>query len=185
MLERDLNLLTCCKTLADYWQLIARVYGFYEPLEAGLSALLDWRAVPYDFQQRLKTPLLVRNLQALGLSETERAALPRCHDLPALAGFGSALGYLYVLEGATLGGQIIARHCNTAFQLTPENGLAFYHGYGPETGPRWKEFGAFDWNIKTGERSWTKETEESAAMTAEVFENSLGFPCLPHLGHCW
>ena len=41
--------------------------------------------------------------------------------------------------------------------------------------------GAFDWNIKTGEISWTKETEEAAAMTAEAFENSFeGFIKLIH-----
>ncbi len=162
LLERDLNLLNRCPTLADYRQLMARFYGFYEPLEAQLSALLDWRAVPFDFEQRRKTLLLVRDLQALGLSEAERAALPRCHELPTLLGFGSALGCLYVLEGATLGGQIIARHFNAAFQLTPENGAAFYHGYGAQTGPRWKEFGAF-----ATESATTDEIETAALEAAQ------------------
>jgi heme oxygenase len=45
-----------------------------------------------------------------------------------------------VLEGATLGGQIITRHLQTHLGLTPESGTAFFHGYGPETGPRWKSF---------------------------------------------
>ncbi len=41
--------------------------------------------------------------------------------------------------------------------------------------------GAFDWNIKTGEINWTKETEQSAAMPAEAFENSFeGFIKLIH-----
>lgn len=41
--------------------------------------------------------------------------------------------------------------------------------------------GAFDWNIKTGEIQWTSETEESAAMSADEFDNSFdGFIKLVH-----
>jgi heme oxygenase len=50
-------------------------------------------------------------------------------------------GCLYVLEGATLGGQIITRHLHASLGLTPETGAAFFAGYGARTGSRWKEFG--------------------------------------------
>ena len=50
------------------------------------------------------------------------------------------LGCLYVIEGATLGGQVITRHLEKNLGITPESGGAFFAGYGAETGARWKEF---------------------------------------------
>ena len=50
------------------------------------------------------------------------------------------LGSLYVLEGATLGGQILSRHFVTQFNLSCRQGCSFFAGYGSETGRRWRAF---------------------------------------------
>ena len=50
------------------------------------------------------------------------------------------MGCLYVLEGATLGGVVIRRHPEQKLRLGPDNGAAFFHAYGPDTGRRWREF---------------------------------------------
>jgi heme oxygenase len=47
---------------------------------------------------------------------------------------------MYVMEGSTLGGQIIARHVQTSLFLTQDHGNAFFRGHGAQTGPLWKEF---------------------------------------------
>ena len=62
---------------------------------------------------------------------------PYCELTPA-----KAFGTLYVMEGATLGGQVINRHLKEHLGLTPENGGVFFNGYGQMTGPMWKAFGA-------------------------------------------
>ncbi|MEO5903066.1 MAG: biliverdin-producing heme oxygenase [Gemmatimonadaceae bacterium] len=49
------------------------------------------------------------------------------------------LGMIYVLEGSTLGGQIIASAVARSLALTPPNGCRYYIGYGSRTGSRWKE----------------------------------------------
>jgi heme oxygenase len=47
-------------------------------------------------------------------------------------------GCLYVLEGAALGGQVLARELARRWQLTPRTGTAFFFGGGPvETKRRW------------------------------------------------
>jgi heme oxygenase len=46
------------------------------------------------------------------------------------------------MEGATLGGQVIARVLADASWL-PAGGLGFFTPYGPRTGAMWREFGDF------------------------------------------
>ncbi|WP_221091305.1 biliverdin-producing heme oxygenase [Deinococcus aquaedulcis] len=121
-------------TRAEYTQLLSQVYWAVAPLDAQVQAL----DLPGAFlaAQRQKTPLLRRDLAALG------AAVP---PLPLVAGpaldLPGALGALYVLEGATLGGQVISRHLQGTLGLSPEAGGAYFHGYGRATGAMWRAFG--------------------------------------------
>jgi heme oxygenase len=84
---------------------------------------------------RSRRSLLALDLAWFGvLAPQERVTLPPLADLPSL------LGAMYVLEGSTLGGQIIASHVETALPLTPGHGDSFFRGHGSQTGPLWKEF---------------------------------------------
>jgi heme oxygenase len=111
-----------------------RSWGFYLPLE-GCLATFDWSAAGIDFGLRRKAPLIEEDLRALGIHR------PRLEAAPPLArqNLDFALGCLYVLEGATLGGQIISRHLAT-LGIGPANGGLFFHGYGAKTGEMWKSF---------------------------------------------
>jgi heme oxygenase len=122
-----------------YRRLLQAYYGFYSPLEA---ALYDSGLIPEGFDQvlRLKTPTLLTDLHALGLDEPAIAALPHCSSLPPLDTPAACLGALYVLEGATLGGQILRREMAQRLGLDADNGGAFLNVYGSETGRRWKDF---------------------------------------------
>lgn len=53
--------------------------------------------------------------------------------------FPAALGSLYVLEGSTLGGQVLTRHFRESLGLA-DSSLHFFHSHGPLVGKRWKEF---------------------------------------------
>lgn len=121
--------------IADYRRLISKFWSFYaayEP-ELPLQALSD---AGFDYSERIKLPLLESDARVLGL-EFQDVALP----LPDLSSVATAFGSLYVIEGSTLGGQVISRHLKQHLGLTPENGGAFYFGYGQATGPMWKAFG--------------------------------------------
>jgi heme oxygenase len=49
-------------------------------------------------------------------------------------------GRLYVVEGAALGGQMLARHLADKWGMDRESGAAFFSGSGPiETGRRWAQ----------------------------------------------
>jgi len=76
-----------------------------------------------------------------GVSNTHLAALPPCTDLPVLDTLYQVLGCMYVLEGATLGGQIITRHVQRVLHLGECSGCTFFHGYRSDTATMWKSFG--------------------------------------------
>lgn len=118
-------------TREAYSEMLGRFYGYYRPIEAQLVAMS-----PIDASARLKTHLLAKDLQLLGC---DAESLPLCPDVPQLHTPARALGTMYVLEGATLGGQIITRQLKR-FDLTPENGVSFFNSYGDRVGEMWKAF---------------------------------------------
>lgn len=142
-LETDLDILKRLTSPEDYRFLLGGFYGFYAPVETIIGDLAEWQSISLDFQQRRKTALLKKDLTLLGTPEHSIRYLPTCSDLPALENLQRALGCMYVLEGATLGGQIISRHLKQKLGLSREDGVAFFNCYAAEVGPMWKSFGAF------------------------------------------
>ena len=123
-----------------YAAALARFWGFY----AGAEPQLDrWhaRAPLVDWPERRKLPALRSDLLALGLTPAAIDALPvrSFEDDPPDAGAG--FGWLYVLEGATLGGAVIARHLCKA-RTVPAAALSFHTLYGRRLGSRWRAFHA-------------------------------------------
>lgn len=122
-----------------YRRLLQAYYGFYAPMEA---TLYESRLIPdgFDTVLRVKTPTLLSDLHALGLNDAAIDALPGGCELPTFDTPAACLGALYVLEGATLGGQVLRREMAQRLDLDAGNGGAFLNVYGAETGRRWKDF---------------------------------------------
>jgi heme oxygenase len=112
-------------------------------LERRIEAAANWSALDFDWPRRRKTPLLRRDLCSAGDSPEVVTGLPRCSDLPDVDGFPQALGCLYVLEGATLGGQVVTRYLTGVPGLENVTWFSFFSSYGAEVGPMWREFGEF------------------------------------------
>lgn len=141
-LEQRLPLVDPQLSREGYREILEGFYGYYLPLEARLNVSPVWAEIGFDFAERRKVPRLEKDLVVLGSAESELARLPRCAELPPLDSIPRVLGCLYVVEGATLGGQVITRHLQANLGITPETGGAFFAGYGAETGVRWQAFGA-------------------------------------------
>lgn len=135
-IEVALGLTGADLSLARYLRRLEQFYGFYWPIEERLTSALGPLGEALDLPVRRKTPLLRADLAALGAA----AEPPLCPYPPPLADPDAALGCLDVLEGATLGGQVICRHVRAALGVTPERGARFFHGYGESTGARWRAF---------------------------------------------
>jgi heme oxygenase (biliverdin-IX-beta and delta-forming) len=136
-LERHLALLGPDVSLVRYTRIIALFYGFYRPMEAGLNRL-NTLAPSRTFPLRARTELLKCDLLALGLAVGAIAELPTCTDLPSLSEPEHFAGCLYVLEGASLGGQVITRYLREKLDLTDHGGTTFFAGDGVSTATRWK-----------------------------------------------
>ncbi|MBK5344484.1 biliverdin-producing heme oxygenase [Pseudomonas sp. TH49] len=152
-------------------RLMQAYYGFYLPLE---SALLDSGSIPVDFDlaPRLKAQTLLNDLQALGLTAETIARLPLCQSLPVIDSSATCLGVLYVLEGATLGGQILRREIASRLRLNADNGAAFLDIYGAATGRRWRDFIEYlgSRSLDAGER---EAVVAAAQTTFSCFERWL------------
>lgn len=121
----------------DYAAVLKMFYGFFYPLETNLLHTLTATDLP-DLAERRKASSIVQDLQRIGHAE---AKIPLCTALPPIQSKAQAFGVLYVLEGSTLGGKMIAkmlRKNNAA--AVPEDALHFFFGYGEETGSKWKTF---------------------------------------------
>lgn len=114
---------------AAYAHLLGAYHGFHAPLDILLAE--------YQGTERNKTPALSRDLGALAI---DIEALPLCHALPRIDDEASALGVMYVLEGSTLGGQVLKRAMAERLGIDADNGGAFLDIYGAHTGARWRSF---------------------------------------------
>jgi len=129
-------------SLSTYRQLLARFFGYYSPLEDRLRTEVEiyWPTNEYKCSERAKVPHLEKDLRVLGESLEQ---LECCTNLPELNTPAQVLGCLYVIEGATLGGQIISKHLLANLGLGANNGAAFFHGYGANSGSQWQSFRSF------------------------------------------
>ncbi len=137
-LERRLPFMSADLDIAWYGRLMQAYYGFYAPLEQQLQQVehLDSIIGP----TRYKASVLHQDLQALGLSCDQIRHLPRCGKLPVTDNRQQIIGVLYVIEGATLGGQILRRNARDQLGLEEQTGAAFLDVYGKATGVMWKSY---------------------------------------------
>jgi heme oxygenase len=175
-LERRLPLLDASLSRSTYQHHLRRLWGFYEPLEAQLLEAPCWNEVGIDYGPRHKTPRLRHDLQILGDTPDAVAALPQCQSLPPLTNPAQLWGCLYVIEGATLGGQIIIRHLHTHLGLSAISGASFFDGYGAHTGAHWKAFcAAVPVNADVDDAGRGDAMLRSANLTFDLFSEWL-FP---------
>ena len=138
--EDTVDLMRDDYTLDEYRDLLIRFYSFYKPFEAKMSAAIAENGVDFNHSERLNTPKIFADLVSLGMTEEEIAKVETTDELPAFDSKERIFGSLYVIEGSTLGGQVISRHLKQKFDLDETNGAAFFSGYGKETGKMWNGY---------------------------------------------
>ncbi|KTC63915.1 heme oxygenase [Pseudomonas fluorescens ABAC62] len=154
-----------------YRRLLGAYYGFYAPMEA---ALYESELIPEGFDPllRMKTPTLLGDLRSLGMDDEAIGTLPRCAHLPRFDTPAACLGGLYVMEGATLGGQVLRREIARSLGLDADSGTAFLNVYGSETGRRWKDFLDFLCRLQLDAQA-TESAVDAARSTFSCFEQWL------------
>ncbi|WDH82198.1 biliverdin-producing heme oxygenase [Paenibacillus urinalis] len=121
---------------ADYQAYLEKFYGFILPIEQKIEQLDGVQELGIDMKHRAKSPLLEQDLAYLS---SNRQQVPLCSEIPEIALTEQLLGYLYVIEGSTLGGQVITRKLREHLALEPGAGLSYFNAYGQDTRVAWKE----------------------------------------------
>ena len=125
-------------TPATYIRLLQLFYGYYYPLEQYIAAHID-TSFPGGFDQRRKATLLLQDIAVMNGAPIDSP--PTCNAIPEIKDAAQALGVMYVLEDATLGGQVI---CQILQRNLPDpllnQALSFFNGYGEQTHSRWDSF---------------------------------------------
>jgi heme oxygenase len=134
-LEHLLESAGCFASLDGYRRYLWRIAPLQAALEGALETAGAGALLP-DWPRRRKASLILADLRALG-----GLPAPPLRPFPGLAGWraGDALGALYVLEGATLGGAVLARRLGD-LGLCRERGGRFLDPYGEERGRMWRLF---------------------------------------------
>ncbi len=151
-LELDVNLLRPDFTIKDYIHVLERFYGFYRPLEAT-------NLLPSD---RNKTHLLEKDLKHFGI-DPDRVEMTSV--LPDLSTPSHIFGLRYVIEGSTLGSQVLSKHYKEIFDISPDSGCFFFSGYGKDTMMKWKEFQEELLQFSASENYLEEDVIESAKTT--------------------
>lgn len=139
-LEARLEAAGSFDSLDGYARHLGAVAPLYAALEGTLDAAGAGRLLP-DWPRRRKAGLIRADLRALGATETDAGLPHRASDagLPKPWHAGAVFAALYVLEGATLGGVVLARRV-LRFGATRERGAASLDPYGPDRGAMWRGF---------------------------------------------
>lgn len=91
----------------------------------------------FPFPLGARAMLLENDLSILGLAPDQIAALPCCTALPELSCCEEIAGCIYVLEGASLGGQAVTPVLRRRLGVAKDSGASFFAGDEDGTAARW------------------------------------------------
>jgi heme oxygenase (biliverdin-IX-beta and delta-forming) len=122
--------------LDGYARVLVAYAGLYRAIETAIDAAQTFLPTGFDWSIRRKLPWLEQDLRHLRRDAAGSGAIA----LPSFAPIdsrGAAIGVLYPLEGATLGGVAISKRLHQRLGIDALAGGRFFHGYGAETKGRW------------------------------------------------
>ena len=169
-LEETAGIWNCLASRASYGNLLLRFLGIYSVLETRLAALEELPKWLPDMSERWKLPALESDLAILGVPTEVWAVGTGSPDIKTIA---AAFGCLYVLEGSTLGGQMISREVSERLGVGPEHGCQFFSSYGSRVGQMWRIFGQSLESFCSTNPPCRDEITASAEATFSYFSRSL------------
>jgi heme oxygenase (biliverdin-IX-beta and delta-forming) len=131
--ERALDLESRLSSIPAYCGLLRSLWQLHAGYEAAFAAQ-SWSGFRIDFARRRRSDMLLADLSVLGVP-----AVPATPPRLPMHGLCDAIGCLYVIEGSTLGGQIIFQRVRERLGASADGAASFFRGYGPETGGMWRK----------------------------------------------
>ena len=148
-------------------QLLTAMLGIYTPLEAVLAHEDEAGYIP-------RVPLIRQGLEHLG----QNPVLPPPIQIPTFSNRAEKLGGLYVLEGSTLGGQVIHQKLMAHFGESIKPALSFFTPYCDAARSHWQSFClGLERELNTEEA--LQSAASAALATFEMFAKGLNAPARP------
>ena len=125
-------------TRAEYADLLQRMLRFHLIVERCLRRGPALAGHDIELRERMRSGLLRRDIAALGLRPVRLTA----GDETVLAepcSVAASFGYLYVTEGSTLGGRMLARALDPVLGRDQSRGRSFLLGYGDRHAAMWRK----------------------------------------------
>ena len=142
------------------------IYGNLEPL---IIQQLNSGELNFCYQDRLKTPWLIQDLNYWNVnSPSTEKRLPVC-DL-VKRDVGALIGILYVVEGSTLGARMINEKFLRESHISASAGGRFFHGYGENTPAMWNAFVTF---VQETQNICASRASAAALATFDYFRQAL------------
>lgn len=141
-LEKALDLFSVQFNVTDYRNLLVKFFVFHVAFDAylALKANESISAEKFYLEGRSKKNWLAQDVNFMGIDDVADIRKLSQDDFAILLPSTEHIwGAIYVIEGSTLGGEILARHFTKTLGLFPEAGLRFFTAYGSETKAKWNE----------------------------------------------
>lgn len=142
-IEQKVQLTLLINDKSTYLKLLKAFYGYYKNLEASFFPFEQELQNQFNInlKERLKINHLISDLKYFGTTAAEIASLKTCQKIPLVNSLYDLMGVLYVLEGSTMGGQIITRILQKNHLTDKEfNGGHFFRSYEENTMQMWADF---------------------------------------------
>lgn len=113
------------------------MHPFYAAVDAAVRESGFGRASGWDYRPRcglIETDLM--HLATRGPAEV-RGSIGLLQPVAALRTVGEVAGMLYVIEGSSLGGQVLLKVLGRAAGVTASAGASFFSPHGDDPRPRW------------------------------------------------
>lgn len=121
-------------TRQDYENLLKYNYLFLLNFEKPVFDLIsEDNSQKMSLDKRVKLPLVKQDVQFMNIETSKAIAFPEIKNE------AEALGMLYVMEGSTLGGNMIAKQLSKLPDFK-ELSFVYFRCYGENTGSFWKNF---------------------------------------------
>jgi|GEM_PF-282784 len=155
----------------QYADLILKQYYFHKKIESQLRKIFsEEEAKGLELNKRTKTHFLKYDMLELGLDE-HMLDVGKIGTLK-INSSEEALGSMYVLEGASLGGAVIKRKLEKNRQINQVSSIHYFGCYGEATGEFWKKF-VMQATIMANTEKKRKIIVKKAVETFTYFEKIL------------
>ena len=164
LMSKDLNELI-------YFDVLKKFFAFYKSWEESVVNMLDKYSLDYQYISKIK--LLKEDLLALGKSTEEINNIPLISNTPIVDTLESLIANLYVIEGSTLGGQMIRKKISSFFDKQDTIQPTFFDPYPKHCMKHWEMTSQFMVNTALHYKLDNKVICDNAVITFQLLREGI------------